>query len=159
MRHLVAAEEDEPQEFDWARLSELERRNTLCLPHMRSCYPAEEAPGGAATGVTATGVVRGPTTRAAAHTLASHELASPSKRRRKVGLTHRHIALTLTASLGRVHYDCPRKNSFIRTFINAIIFSFVRSSLIHLCPLFVMVARYLTMSATLVLHTDSNNYL
>ena len=33
---------DEPDEmFDWNRLSELQRRNTLCLPHMRSSYPVE----------------------------------------------------------------------------------------------------------------------
>ena len=33
---------DEPDDlFDWNRLSELQRRNTLCLPHMRSSYPVE----------------------------------------------------------------------------------------------------------------------
>ena len=33
--------EDEPVEFEWDRLSELQRRNTLCLPHLKSSYPAE----------------------------------------------------------------------------------------------------------------------
>ena len=36
--------EDEPPEspkFEWGRLSELQRRNTLCLPHMKSSYPIE----------------------------------------------------------------------------------------------------------------------
>ncbi len=33
--------EEEPQDFEWNRLSELQRRNTLCLPHMRTCYPVE----------------------------------------------------------------------------------------------------------------------
>ncbi|XP_070553993.1 uncharacterized protein [Ptychodera flava] len=33
--------EDEPEHFDWGRVSELQRRNTLCLPHMRSAYAIE----------------------------------------------------------------------------------------------------------------------
>ncbi|KAK7485582.1 hypothetical protein BaRGS_00023157 [Batillaria attramentaria] len=36
--------EDEPPEspqFEWGRLNELQRRNTLCLPHMKSSYPVE----------------------------------------------------------------------------------------------------------------------
>jgi len=44
----VIEEEDEPEEkdsFNWlhehARLEELARRNTLCLPHLRSVYPLE----------------------------------------------------------------------------------------------------------------------
>lgn len=40
MRALLSSE-DEPEELEWGRLSELQRRNTLCLPHMRSCYPVE----------------------------------------------------------------------------------------------------------------------
>ncbi|XP_071950966.1 uncharacterized protein [Antedon mediterranea] len=33
--------DDESQEYDWNRLSELKRRNTLCLPHLQTSYPAE----------------------------------------------------------------------------------------------------------------------
>ncbi|KAK2153909.1 hypothetical protein LSH36_281g01028 [Paralvinella palmiformis] len=33
--------EDEPEVFEFGRLSELQRRNTLCLPHMKSSYPVE----------------------------------------------------------------------------------------------------------------------
>ena len=36
--------EDEPPEspkFEWGRLYELQRRNTLCLPHMKTSYPIE----------------------------------------------------------------------------------------------------------------------
>ena len=34
--------DDEPEpDFDWNRLSELQRRNTLCLPHQRTSYPVE----------------------------------------------------------------------------------------------------------------------
>lgn len=40
MRALLSSE-DEPEDLEWGRLSELQRRNTLCLPHMRSCYPVE----------------------------------------------------------------------------------------------------------------------
>jgi len=39
----VLSSEDEPEDLEWGRLSELQRRNTLCLPHMRSCYPVELA--------------------------------------------------------------------------------------------------------------------
>ena len=37
----LLSSEDEPEDLEWGRLTELQRRNTLCLPHMRSCYPAE----------------------------------------------------------------------------------------------------------------------
>ena len=37
----LLSSEDEPEDLEWGRLSELQRRNTLCLPHMRSCYPVE----------------------------------------------------------------------------------------------------------------------
>lgn len=44
----VMMSEDEPEERDpfnalheLARIEELRRRNTLCLPHLRSVYPAE----------------------------------------------------------------------------------------------------------------------
>lgn len=36
--------EDEPvdsPQFEWGRLEELKRRNTLCQPHLRSHYPVE----------------------------------------------------------------------------------------------------------------------
>ncbi|XP_065939886.1 golgin subfamily A member 5 isoform X2 [Magallana gigas] len=33
--------EDEPEEFEWNRLTELQRRNTLCLPHLKTSYPVE----------------------------------------------------------------------------------------------------------------------
>ena len=33
--------EEEPEVFDWNRLSELQRRNTLCLPHLQTSYPVE----------------------------------------------------------------------------------------------------------------------
>ena len=33
--------EDEPVDFEWGRLSELQRRNTLCLPHLKTSYPVE----------------------------------------------------------------------------------------------------------------------
>ncbi len=34
--------DDEPEEtFEWNRLSELQRRNTLCLPHLKTSYPVE----------------------------------------------------------------------------------------------------------------------
>ncbi|XP_033127150.1 nuclear mitotic apparatus protein 1-like isoform X2 [Anneissia japonica] len=32
---------EEPDDFDWDRISELKRRNTLCLPHLQTSYPAE----------------------------------------------------------------------------------------------------------------------
>ncbi|OWF53540.1 nuclear mitotic apparatus protein 1-like isoform X1 [Mizuhopecten yessoensis] len=35
------AMEDEPADLEWKRFSELQRRNTLMLPHMRSTYPVE----------------------------------------------------------------------------------------------------------------------
>ncbi|XP_060073821.1 nuclear mitotic apparatus protein 1-like [Ylistrum balloti] len=35
------AMEDEPADLEWKRFSELQRRNTLLLPHMRSTYPVE----------------------------------------------------------------------------------------------------------------------
>ena len=37
----LLSSEDEPEDLEWGRLTELQRRNTLCLPHMRSCYPVE----------------------------------------------------------------------------------------------------------------------
>ncbi|XP_064636793.1 uncharacterized protein LOC135493396 isoform X2 [Lineus longissimus] len=37
----VPYEPDPGFETEWDRLSELKRRNTLCLPHMRSSYPVE----------------------------------------------------------------------------------------------------------------------
>jgi len=44
----VMVAEDEPEELDsfnalheLSRIDELRRRNTLCLPHMRSVYPTE----------------------------------------------------------------------------------------------------------------------
>jgi hypothetical protein len=42
MRALLSSE-DEPDDdnMEWGRLSELQRRNTLCLPHMKSSYPIE----------------------------------------------------------------------------------------------------------------------
>ena len=33
--------EDEPENLEWGRLSELQRRNTLCLPHLKTSYPVE----------------------------------------------------------------------------------------------------------------------
>ncbi|XP_077862234.1 uncharacterized protein LOC100377654 [Saccoglossus kowalevskii] len=33
--------EDEPEHFDWDRVSEMQRRNTLCPPHLRTAYPIE----------------------------------------------------------------------------------------------------------------------
>ncbi len=34
--------DDEPEEeFEWNRLTELQRRNTLCLPHQKTSYPVE----------------------------------------------------------------------------------------------------------------------
>src|SRR5437870_749404 len=41
---VLWASEDEPEEFEWGRLAELQRRNTLCLPHLRSCFPLETLP-------------------------------------------------------------------------------------------------------------------
>jgi len=40
----LLSSEDEPEEFEWDRLAELQRRNSLCLPHLRSCYPLEVIP-------------------------------------------------------------------------------------------------------------------
>ena len=40
----LLSSEDEPDVFEFnqfGRLSELQRRNTLCLPHMKSSYPVE----------------------------------------------------------------------------------------------------------------------
>ncbi|XP_076446519.1 uncharacterized protein LOC143283946 isoform X2 [Babylonia areolata] len=34
-------EEPENPELEWGRLGELQRRNTLCLPHMKTSYPVE----------------------------------------------------------------------------------------------------------------------
>jgi hypothetical protein len=33
--------EDEPVEFEWNRLTELQRRNTLCPAHLKTSYPVE----------------------------------------------------------------------------------------------------------------------
>lgn len=33
--------DDEPEVMEWGRLTELQRRNTLCLPHLKSSYPVE----------------------------------------------------------------------------------------------------------------------
>lgn len=33
--------EDEPMEFEWGRLGELQRRNTLCPAHLKTSYPVE----------------------------------------------------------------------------------------------------------------------
>ena len=33
--------EDEPIDFEWGRLSELQRRNTLCPAHLKTSYPVE----------------------------------------------------------------------------------------------------------------------
>ena len=33
--------EDEPMEFEWGRLGELQRRNTLCPAHLKTAYPVE----------------------------------------------------------------------------------------------------------------------
>ncbi|XP_056009010.1 nuclear mitotic apparatus protein 1-like isoform X2 [Ostrea edulis] len=33
--------EDEPEEFEWNRLTELQRRNTLCPAHLKTSYPVE----------------------------------------------------------------------------------------------------------------------
>lgn len=42
MRALLSSE-DEPDDdlLEWGRLSELQRRNTLCLPHLKTSYPVE----------------------------------------------------------------------------------------------------------------------
>ncbi|XP_013390853.1 early endosome antigen 1 isoform X2 [Lingula anatina] len=37
--NLFACEEEPDMDFNWDSLSELQRRNTLCLPHLRSAYP------------------------------------------------------------------------------------------------------------------------
>lgn len=36
--------EDEPEEFEWGRLTELQRRNTLYPAHLKSVYPVEMLP-------------------------------------------------------------------------------------------------------------------
>lgn len=33
--------EDEPIDFEWGRLGELQRRNTLCPAHLKTSYPVE----------------------------------------------------------------------------------------------------------------------
>lgn len=38
--HMFSCE-DEPPDFEWSRLNELQRRNTLCLPHLKTSYPVE----------------------------------------------------------------------------------------------------------------------
>ncbi|XP_013413108.1 nuclear mitotic apparatus protein 1-like [Lingula anatina] len=41
---FACAEEPVDMGFDWDSLSELQRRNTLCLPHLRSAYPLMQQP-------------------------------------------------------------------------------------------------------------------
>ena len=38
---MIDMGEDEPEQLEFGRLSELQRRNTLYLPHLRSAYPVE----------------------------------------------------------------------------------------------------------------------
>ena len=41
MRALLSSEDEPDDDLEWGRLSELQRRNTLCLPHLKTSYPVE----------------------------------------------------------------------------------------------------------------------
>lgn len=41
MRALLSSEDEPEDELEWGRLTELQRRNTLCLPHLKTSYPVE----------------------------------------------------------------------------------------------------------------------
>ena len=41
MPFAACANEPEGPDFEWDRLSELQRRNTMYLPHLKSAYPVE----------------------------------------------------------------------------------------------------------------------
>ncbi|CAC5415354.1 unnamed protein product [Mytilus coruscus] len=41
MKRFVNDEDDEGEVLEWKRLGELSRRNTLCLPHLKTSYPVE----------------------------------------------------------------------------------------------------------------------
>ncbi len=70
--------EDEPDEvFEWDRLSELQRRNTLCLPHMKSSYPVElqtKAPKEVTEDDVKEAEIQGPLTRSGRKRSSSHIL-------------------------------------------------------------------------------------